>query len=182
MVAAAMSWRRGDYVRAAACIAAIIYVVAMYLAGEPWTHGNRVESEVAGLLELEPARIVRIDVIANDHMHTFERGADGWRTPDGDDHGPVGPPIETALGLLHRAAPIRMLAPEQTAGVSPAAYGFAPPALTIRLATDAAGETFNATFGNAVNDGRARYLRLHQRAEIWIVSGFVYDAWQTLMH
>ncbi len=177
-----MSWRRGDYARAAACVAAIIYVVAMYLAGAPPTHGNRVESDVAGLLELEPDRIVRIDVIAGDHTHTFERQADGWQAHGDDDHGPVGPLIETALGLLHRAAPIRLLAPEQTAGVPPAAYGLAPPSLTIRLATDAAGETFNATFGNAVNDGRARYLRLHQRAEIWIVSGFVYDAWQTLMH
>lgn len=177
-----MSRRHGDFTWAAAGVAAIVYIAVMFVAGKPPTHGNRVESEVAGLLTLEPARIMRIDVLAGDHARTFERGADGWFAHEDDDHEPVGPQIETALRLLHRAAPIRMLAPEQTAGVPPAAYGFAPPALAIRLSTGVAGGTFRAAFGDAVNDGRARYLRLHQRPEIWIVSGFVYDAWRALNH
>lgn len=182
MVAATVSMRRGDYAWAAACVAAVVYLVVMFLAGKPPTHGNRVVSEVAGLLTIEPARIVRIDVRAGDHAHTFARQADGWHAHDGDDGEPVGPLIETALGLLHRAAPIRVLAPEQTADVPPAAYGLAPAALEIRLSTGTAEETFSAAFGDALNDGRARYLRLHQHPEIWIVSGFVYDAWRALMH
>jgi len=177
-----MSSRRRNFAWGAGSIAAITYVIIMFVAGEPPTHGNRVVSEVAGLLTLEPTRIERIDVVTGDHNHTFERAPDGWHAHDGDEDEPVDELIETALGLMHRAAPIRVLRPEQTAGVPPEAYGLSPSALEIRLATDAAGEAFRATFGDAVNDGRARYLRLHDRPEIWIVSGFVYDAWRALMH
>ena len=182
MVAAAVSSRRRNYAWGAASLAAIAYVIIMFVAGEPPTHGNRVVSEVAGVLTLEPARIERIDVVTGDHTHTYERAPDGWHAHDADADEPVGPLIETALGLMYRAAPIRVLRPEQTAGVPLEAYGLSSPALEIRLATKAADDTFRAVFGDAVNDGRARYLRLHSRAEIWIVSGFVYDAWRALMH
>lgn len=182
MVAATMTARRTDIGWAIACVAAIGYIVGMFLAGLPPTHGNRVVSEVAGVLTVEPTQIARIEIVAGDHTHTFARGDDGWRTHGGDHAEPVGPLIENALGLLHRAVPIRMLTPEQTAGVPLAAYGLAPPSLAIRLATAQDEVLFSAAFGDAVNDGRARYLRQHERAGISIVSGFVYDAWHALMH
>ena len=177
-----MNSRASAYAWGVATVAAIAYVVVMFLAGTPPTHKNRVVSEVAGLLATEPVRIARVDVVAGDHTHTFERGPDGWHAHNGHADAPVDEQIEAALGLLHRSAPIRVLQPEQTAGVPSAAYGFAPPTLEIRLAGEAPGNEFRAEFGDAVNDGRARYLRLHERAEIWIVSGFIYDAWRAVMH
>jgi hypothetical protein len=181
-VGAAVSSRRSVYLWGAASVAAIAYVIVMFVAGSPPTHRNRVVSEVAGLLTSEPARIVHIEIITGDHEHTFERGPDGWHAQDAHDDEPVDGLIETALGLLHRSAPIRMLQPEQTADVPPAAYGLAPPSLEIRLAGTGRGNEFEAVFGDALNDGRARYLRLKGQAETWIVSGFIYDAWRAVMH
>lgn len=177
-----MNGHRGNYTGAVIPAAAIAYLVIMFLAGQPPGHGNRVVSEIAGLLTLDPTSIVRVEVLADAHTHTFVRRPDGWYTAGDDDGEPVGPLIDTALGLLHRAAPIRVLTPEQTAGVAPGVYGLAPPALEIRLSTTTAGETFGAAFGAAVNDGRARYVRVQGRAETSIVSGFVYDAWGALVH
>ncbi len=177
-----MSRTGGVYAWGAAGIAAIAYIVAMFVAGTPPTHNNRVVSEVAGLLANEPAEIVHIEILSGDHRHTFERQAQGWTAADGHADEQVGELIETALGLLHRSAPIRVLQPEQTAGVAPGTYGFVPPSLEIRLTGNASKIELGAAFGDAVNDGRARYIRLADRAEIWIVSGFIYDAWRALLH
>lgn len=175
--------RGGDvYVWSAAGIAAIAYLAVMFIAGTPPTHNNRVTSEVAGLLTIEPARIVRIEVFNGEHRHTFERQPTGWSPADGHADESVDELLETALGLIHRSAPIRALQPEQTAGVAPGTYGFVPPSLEIRLTTNMPGLGFDAAFGDPVNDGRARYVRLPERPEIWIVSGFIYDAWRALLH
>ena len=65
-----------------------------------------------------------------------------------------------------------MLEPEEVADTGPAEFGLDPPRLSIAL-EDARGAVLEADFGAHNTDGLLQYMRLRDRAELYLMSGFV---------
>jgi len=162
-------------------VVALGYLVVMYVSGAPPTHENRVTAEVEGVLELDPERIVAVD-LTHDGMNLTFRHRDGrwWDGTTGDRLAKSRAQLlQRAITFMHTAAPVRILPPEAIAAVTEETYGLDRRSLKVRL-SGAGGLVLAAGFGRRANDGILQYMRMEGRGEIYLMSGFVGEAWNRL--
>jgi len=167
---------------AVAVILAIGYLLTMYLFGAQPTHENRARSSAAGLLGSEDETVISVRISANGNSFTADSRDGRWRMPDGDvADTALHRRIDELIVLFRRSPPVRIMTPEQTAGVAAAAFGLQPPALRVEFRATGQRSLLAAQFGDTVSNGVARYLRTDGVADTYIVSGFLYDAAHALL-
>lgn len=99
---------------------------------------------------------------------------DGQRLPAA-----VARQAELAARYMHTAKPVRVMSAAELAGVAQDQYGFGKDALCARLDL-AAGGSLHACFGALTPEGSLQYLRVDGREELYLMSGFVGEAWEAL--
>ena len=82
--------------------------------------------------------------------------------------------LERAIGFMHTARPVRHLPKPGTLALT--ALGLNPPRCAVRL-SNAVGMLLEFELGGANPDGILRYLRIAD-GELYLVSGFVGEAWE----
>jgi hypothetical protein len=151
-------------------------LLLLALSGERPGLGQKEAGASGPMRHISPASVREIEVHSPAGRWRFVRDAGGWRAAES---GPSVPPdfgarLDGALALLHRAAPERIMAPDELA--APAAYGLDPPALEVVVARP---QRFAIAFGAPNPLGHARYARIEGQAGIALVGAHVADAWKS---
>lgn len=159
-------------------VIALGYLLLMFNSGRPPTHENFIQSINDGVLELAPEKIVAVELSKKSGLQTYQRQSDGWLDVSNKVSliDPQLALLQRAITFMHTATPVRIMRPEEFADVQGDPYGFKHPAIVVRLSS-AAGVAMVAKFGNRANDGILQYLQIEGRAEIYLMSGFVGEAW-----
>ena len=172
MVAAPLL-KRALWPAAAALAAGVLLVLVLH--GERPGPGEG-KFEAAGLmLHIAPASVGEVEVTAGAKRWRFAREGGGWRVVEASLPAPpdVAARIESALKLLHNAAPERILSGNELA--AQASFGLDPPALAV-VAVGAS--RFSIAFGVSNPLGLARYARIEGRAEVALVPGYLAETWE----
>ena len=166
----------------AAVLVALTYLVIMLVSGALPERRQLVQSEAHGVLELPPEGIQRVTVVADATPAVFVRQASGW-VREGSaapvDAG-LAEIIERAVKFMHTANPVRELKRKEIADAGLAEFGLDHPRLNITL-EDARGVVLEADFGNDGADGLLQYMRLRDRNDLYLMSGFVGKEWQAVL-
>jgi hypothetical protein len=160
---------------------ALGYLIFMVLAGALPERRQLVQSEALGVLRMAPASIRRVTVVADATPAMFVR-QDGW-VREGSAaavEAELAEVIERAVKFMHTANPVRALEREEIADAGLAEFGLEHPHLRITL-EDAGGVVLEADFGNDSADGLLQYMRLRDRDELYLMSGFVGKEWQAVL-
>jgi len=162
-------------------LAAIGYLVAMVVTGALPQNRQRVKFEAKGVMQLEPERVVRVELARGADRAAFLRGPGvGW-TREGA--GPVAAPVAEKLSLavqyLHTAGPLRVLEPAELAGADLGAFGLDRPVLSVAVHADS-GAVLRAQFGGRNPDGMAQYVTVEGRGGIVLMSRFVGEEWRAV--
>jgi hypothetical protein len=166
----------------AAASVALAYLVIMLATGALPERGQLVQSEAHGVLQLAPESITRVTVVADATPAVFVRQANGW-VRDGSAaavDAELAEIIERAVKFMHTANPVRAIEPEEIADAGLAEFGLERPRLRITL-EDAGGVALEAEFGNDSADGLLQYMRLKDRDDLYLMSGFVGKEWQAVL-
>lgn len=160
-------------------LAALGYLLLMFNSGSQPTHENLIRAVNDGVLRSAPESIVAIEISTAGGQRRYQRRGAQWHDAlNGSQLDAVRTTVlERAITFMHTATPVRVLRPEEIAEVHSDPFGLAHSVLEISL-SNAAGLVLLARFGNQENDGILRYMQLVGRAEIYMMSGFVGDAWQ----
>jgi hypothetical protein len=160
---------------------ALTYLVAMLMTGALPERRQLVESEAHGVLGRAPESITRVTVVADGKSTAFLRQTHGW-TIEGSATAAEAPrarALDRAVKFMHTANPVRVLEPAELEDTGPAEFGLDRPRLSVTLA-DASGVVLAADFGALNTDGLLQYMRLKDRAELYLMSGFVGKEWETV--
>lgn len=173
--------RMGVSVRGVFAIIALGYLVLMFKSGDPPTHENLIRAEFAGVMGFPPTQVVAVQIIHAGQTQTIERHEDSWR--DAGSLRVLGEPqvtmLERAIMFMHTANPVRIMRPEEFASASGDPYGIENPAMVVRLSSFS-GSVLNVKFGNRAPDGILQYMQVEGRAELYLMSGFVGEAWDQI--
>lgn len=159
-------------------IAATGYLVAMVLTGALPQNRQRVQFQANGVMQLEPDRVVRVELARGTDRAVFVRapGA-GWsREGAGLVAAPVAEKLSLAVQYMHTAGPLRVLEPAELAGADLRVFGLDRPLLSVALHADA-GPVLRAQFGGRNPDDMAQYMTVEGRAGIVLMSRFVGEEW-----
>jgi hypothetical protein len=162
---------------AAGC--ALAYLVVMLLTGALPERRHLVKFEPHGVLQLEPEDITRVTVTEHGTSAVFVRQANGWGRENNTTaiQAPLIKTLDRAVKFMHTANPVRVFKPEDMADTGMALYGLDHPHLSITL-ENVHGVVLVADFGHRSNDGLLRYMRLRDRGEVYMMSGFVDQEWE----
>lgn len=161
---------------------ALTYLVIMLVTGALPERRQLVEFEADGVLRVAPERITRVTVSADGRSTAFVRETDGWVREGGATaiEPRLSETLERAVKFMHTASPVRVLRAEDIAGTGQAEFGLDRPRLSITL-EDPGGVVQQADFGNDSTDGLLQYMRLRDRKDLYLMSGFVGKEWQTVV-
>jgi hypothetical protein len=177
-----MSALVGRFWMPVAALVALTYLVVMLLSGALPERRQLIHAEAKGVLRQAPESITRVTVVADGIPSAFVRqGRGGWVKK-----GSASPvdaqraeTIDRAVKLMHTANPVRMLDSKEVPESRLADFGLDRPRLSITL-EDAGGVVLAADFGVANNDGLLQYMRLIDRNDLYLMSGFVGKEWQAV--
>jgi hypothetical protein len=165
----------------AAAVIALAYLVVMLVTGALPRHRHLIKFEAHGVMQLDPERITRVSVTADGTSTVFMRQTHCW-VRDGSKEAledSLTKALNLAVKFMHTANPVRVFKPEDIADTDPAEFGLDRPQLSITLA-DASGVVLEADFGNNSGDGLLQYMRLKNRNDLFMMSGFVGKEWETV--
>jgi hypothetical protein len=167
-----------------AALVALTYLVVMLLSGALPERRQLIHAEAKGVLRQAPESITRATVVADGIPSAFVRqGRGGWVKKGSASQldAQLADTIDRAVKLMHTANPVRMLDSKEVAEsrLALADFGLDRPRLSITL-EDAGGVVLAADFGGANNDGLLQYMRLIDRNDLYLMSGFVGKEWQAV--
>jgi hypothetical protein len=153
----------------------------MFACGTPPADESRIQARPDGVLEQLPEAVVAVEVARDGSTSRFRRrGARWWNAGTAEYCTEAQTTsLEQAMKIMHASAPVRILRPEDIAGLSAQAFGLDPPALRVRLSTND-GLVLAANFGDRASDGVLQYLRVEGHGETYLMSGFVGESWVRL--
>ena len=166
----------------AAAFIALTYLVVMLLTGALPRHRHLMEFEAQGVMQLDPERITRVTVSTDGKSMVFIRQTQGWVREGGTKAMtiPLTKALDLAVKFMHTANPVRVFKPGDVAGTELAEFGLDRPSLSITL-EDKHGVVLEADFGNNSGDGLLQYMRLEDRDDLYMMSGFVGKEWETVV-
>ena len=166
----------------AAAAMALAYLVIMLVTGALPETRQLVQSEAEGVLPLAPETITRVTVVGGARPAVFVRQADGWQREGSAAavDAELGQIIDRAVKFMHTAKPVRALEHQEIADAGLAEFGLDHPRLGITL-EDERGVVLKADFGNPSADGLLQYMRLRDRDDLYLMSGFVGQEWQAVL-
>ena len=160
-------------------LVALGYLLLMFYSGAGPTHQSLVHAVNDGVLRSAPEAVVDIEISTVGDKRRYQRRNDQWH--DALNNFPLSDAqtdaLERAITFMHTATPVRVLRPEEIADVDSDPFGLENAALEVSLSNEG-GRVLVARFGNQANDGIVRYMQLEGQAEIYLMSGFVGDAWR----
>jgi hypothetical protein len=177
-----MSTLVGRFWMPLAALLALTYLVVILLSGALPERRQLIHAEANGVLRQTPESITRATVVADGISSAFVRqGSGGWGKEGSASSidAQLAETIERAVKLMHTASPVRMLDAKEVAESRLADFGLDRPRLSITL-EDAGGVVLAADFGGANNDGLLQYMRLVDRNDLYLMSGFVGKEWQAV--
>jgi hypothetical protein len=159
-------------------LVAIGYLVAMVVTGALPQNRQRVQFEAKGVMQLEPERVVRVELVRGTDRAVFVRAREAGWTREGA--GSVAPAVAEKLSLavqyMHTAGPLRVLEPAELGGADLRAFGLDRPLLSVALHADS-GLVLRAQFGGSNPDNMAQYMTVEGRGGVVLMSRFVADEW-----
>ncbi|MSR13859.1 MAG: DUF4340 domain-containing protein [Gammaproteobacteria bacterium] len=157
---------------------AIGYLALMFSTGRLGSHGHFNQADTTGILREPPAAVTSLDLIrAARTVHLVKR-AGIWQRDDGTEyHTHTLEHVASALGFMHTARPVREL--EELDAKRTIEYGLEPPRLTVQLGNEV-GVLLRFELGGVNPDGILRYLRVPGAGGVYLMSGFVGEAWEHL--
>jgi hypothetical protein len=167
----------------AAAAVGLVYLVIMLLTGALPERRQLVRSEANGVLRLAPEIIARVTVVVADAIPAvFVRQDSSWVREGSATavDAQLAETIDRAVTFMHTANPVRVLKPEEVADAGLAEFGLERPRFSITL-EDARGVVLEADFGSDSTDGLLQYMRLRDRDELYLMSGFVGKEWQAVV-
>ena len=162
-----------------AALVALTYLVIMLVTGALPERRQLVHFEANGVLRQAPESITRVTLAAEGMPAVFVRHGGGWIREGSAapvDAG-LAETIDRAVKFMHTANPVRTLEPEEIGRTGLTEFGLDRPRLSVTL-EDPRGVVLEADFGNESVDGLLQYMRLRDRGELYLMSGFVGKEWQ----
>ncbi|HCU90188.1 MAG TPA: hypothetical protein DGR97_09600, partial [Gammaproteobacteria bacterium] len=167
------------YLHASLSLVAVGYLLLMYFVGAQPTHGNLVRNVEGGVLQSELKNITSVEITTTNGREKYTRRDLSWHNalsgfPLTKENSVE---LKKAITFMQTAAPVRVLRPEEFAAADDGRFGLGKGVLDIEFSTSA-GTVLAVGFGNHANDGILRYMQVIGRPEIYLMSGFVGDAWE----
>ena len=161
-------------------VLAVTYLMLMVITGALPEQRQRVAFEARGVLSEPPERVREVVLSTGGEPMRFRRAAGGWTRAEGGVL-PVqaASTLSRAVKFMHTSAPVRVFAPGEVAGASPAEFGLDPPRLSVTLSS-ATGTLLSAHFGDLNADGFLHYMRVDGRDELFLMSRFVAAEWSAV--
>jgi uncharacterized protein DUF4340 len=175
---------RGPALLAVAGLAAVGFLLAMSLSGRTRPMQSLVKFEAAGVMDVTPDRIDRVELTAEGRQLTLTRHRSGrWTMAAPAEGTPVDASaqshLEMSLKFMHVAAPVRVLSREEYRGTALGEYGLDPPRYTVSLY--AGGRKVLATgFGAKNPQDVLQYVRVEGRDSLYLLPVFVGREWELL--
>lgn len=167
------------YLNASLSLVAVGYLLLMYCVGIQPTHGNWIRNVEGGVLQSDPKSITGIEITTPNGRQKYKRQNVVWHNALSgsaltEDNSIV---LGKAITFMHTAAPVRVIRPEEFVAADRSLFGVGQGMLDIEFSTSA-GIVLAVGFGNQANDGILRYMQIIGRPEVYLMSGFVGDAWE----
>lgn len=156
-------------------VTAFGYLVLMIATGKLPQYGHFNAADTAGLMREHPQAVTRVEITRGQRTVHLNRQGGTWQREDGSAGSLLAKHLESAIGFMHTARPVRRLPKPDTRVAALTALGLNPPRYAIRLSNDV-GVLLEFELGGANPDGILRYLR-SAGGELYLVSGFVGEAW-----
>ena len=82
---------------------------------------------------------------------------------------------------LRNAGPVRVMEPDELAGLDTAPFGLDPPALRVALYDEGGATLVAASFGARNPEDFLQYMRLEGDARLYLMSRFVGAEWEAVL-
>lgn len=165
---------------AVAALAAIGYLVVMVVTGALPQQRQRVQFEAKGVMRVEPARVVRVELTRGTDRAVLVRDGAGWlREGAGPLAAPLAEKLSLAVQYMHTSAPVRVLEPAELGGNSVREFGLDRPAVSIALHGES-GPLLRARFGGRTPDDMLQYVTIEGRDGVVLLSRFVGAEWSAI--
>jgi hypothetical protein len=172
--------KRGPLIVAGAAAAALAYLVAMVVVGALPQQRQFVKFEARGLMKLAPESIDGVTIEVGSRSAILKRQGEGWNVEGG---APVpadlAKRVSMAVQFMNTSGPLRTMDAPELTGSDPREFGLEPPRLRATLRHGK--ETVIApVFGARNPDDTAQYMSLAGKPEIYLMSRFVGQEWETV--
>ncbi|MCW5620325.1 MAG: DUF4340 domain-containing protein [Burkholderiales bacterium] len=167
----------------AGAILAAATLVFMATFGTRPQSGQLIKFEAKGLLVVGPESIREVSLRDRDGEIRFQRNAIGiWSLvgagqPVAED---LGKQLDLAVRIMHTSAPLREMSAAEYAGTMLADFGLDPPRLSVAL-SDGSSVVLGFDLGNQNPQDLLRYLRVHGRDSVYLMSGFIGTEWEKIV-
>ena len=157
---------------------ALAYLVTMVVTGAQPVQRQLVKFEAKGVLQIEPQEVQRITLDRGGRQVVLVRSDEGgWaHEPDGMVEPAVAMHLDTAVKMLHRSAPVRVIAPEDLSGVDTRPFGLEEPVIAVTLSGPGA-HVLAVRFGALNPEGFLQYMRIDGDRRVYLMSRFIGAEW-----
>lgn len=157
---------------------ALAFLGLMFATGRLTPTRQLAQFEAKGVLTTLPERIQRVTLSMEAHSVTFMRHVElGWQYGQRPVSEELQAHLTMALGLMHRAGPIRVMTPVEYQPTPLAEFGLDAPRYRVTL-MDQAQPVLEAHFGTPHPQALAQYMRLAGRDEVYLMSRFLGEVWE----
>ncbi|MBI1397927.1 MAG: hypothetical protein GC151_18290 [Betaproteobacteria bacterium] len=164
---------------AVAGIAAIAFMVIMFVTGSEKDTQQLIKFEAKGVMQVPPERITRARIDAGDrHFDLTRTGEHTWKLANGETvDGKLGADASMAVQFMNTSGPTREMSRSELSGAELKDFGLEPPRVSIAL-YDGAERILAAHFGAHNADGLLQYMSVDGKDEIYMMSRFVGGQWE----
>lgn len=161
---------------------ALAYLGAMVVSGAMPVQRQFARFEAKGVMAAAPEQVRRIELgRAAGRPLLLRREGTGWAMAEGRPPEAVAARIETALKMMRNAGPVRVMEPDELAGLDTAPFGLDPPALRVALYDEGGATLVAASFGARNPEDFLQYMRLEGDARLYLMSRFVGAEWEAVL-
>lgn len=162
-------------------ILALAYYGVMVVSGALPTYGHFNAAVTAGLLRESPGAVTTVAVQRFNTPLLLKQGGGIWQAEDRRElPAEFASNLRQAIEFMHTAPPVRVL-DHNDVPASLHALGLAPPHYSITLSNEL-GILLRLDMGGANPDGILRYMRVPGEHQVYLMSGFVGAAWDTVVY
>lgn len=166
-----------------AAMLALGYLAAMVAIGAMPVQRQLVRFEAKGVLTLPPEAVRRVRLEADGRgVEVVRTGDNAWaRAGGGALPAGAAAQLDTAVKVMHRSGPVRVIEAAELAGVDTRPFGLDEPGLVIAVLADRPEPVLTARFGALNPEGFLHYMRIDGDPRVYLMSRFVSGEWRTAL-
>jgi hypothetical protein len=177
-VAQAMN-RRGLGTALGAAVA-LVYLVAMVVAGALPEQKQLVKFEARGVMKLQPGQITRVELQQGPGKAVLVRKTGGWAIENGPDvPAELSGKISMGVQFMNTAGPLRVMDSPEIQGSNPRDFGLELPRVRFTLFQNGQ-PVIGARFGSHNIEDTAQYMMIEGQPELYMMSRFVGQEWEAV--